>query len=993
MVRDAEYERIQYQDMVPYTEEAFMEALGEQKDHVLFACDRLKVPAETLRNMNITFLPSMRNATQLKGIFVQLKDHQVRLKHVATDHILLAKVCELFEARHNGVKFPYYGDEWGGLAVRLAEWYVCKHQPKHLNRADYKDGKCYVCGEPVTDFEAHHVLQPMRGGDPKGDNVQPVHPDCHAWVTGLQKMGLCAAGRLSFYSELSPAETVAWENTPKPRQICDGTGDPRGRDSYGVRCIDVKNCRPAGLTSCERLPVYSPADAPEPYDPNRTEEYDYMFVERPKHILQNLVPYQGPQRYCLDAVKYMLWKGVITHDCITLGYRASHCVHPSVLDHAFKSMQAIVGEAWDAVGASNDERFSKGPASSRKKAQKTIVLSCIGTMNRGPGEEWRARRTSCREDTPGVSVMTFDIGDRRMPFCKVSRRVIDNRTAKPIGLICLQKEICAVDYIEHHMRRWNMKVFGRVVDCIIYKANNEEQARIKALAENDDPNRPASYDFKDQFIVPNCPQGKPPPPPPREPPLKPWTKADETDPAVDELANAVSLHCILRNYGVDFNTTGRIQDFLGETALVDHRMDHIQKMARVVVANEGGLVTGVAGTGKTLMLTEIIKVWRLKNPNANVVCGAYTHAAARLMPGGRTLEHWRHKYRRCIPKDTVFIIDEISMVPLSLLAVLARWQLLGTKFVLMGDFKGQELPIYDGWKIAGSIGDTVLVQQLCNSLNFGMCRNRRCSKDPEHFQFYSDLYKEVDNLSWSLDEARSRYPWNDARFDMAIVKSHWKRRRINAFKNLEDRFMPGAFEVRSVGYIQGAASQPQDMWVRPGQILVGCTSGSKKILPGIEYKVVEIDADTVTVEMMEPWKTNDETYMIIEAAANGDGPEKKAAKAEKARIDALEYNIELTYEEASRWLRLGYAYTYYSIQGRTIRDRTIILLDTNSQHFNVRNLIVGISRAPLGSQIKIPTQKQEMAFMERLPDVPDEIDKNAPEELFEADDEDIFGDE
>jgi hypothetical protein len=34
-----------------------------------------------------------------------------------------------------------------------------------------------------------------------------------------------------------------------------------------------------------------------------------------------------------------------------------------------------------------------------------------------------------------------------------------------------------------------------------------------------------------------------------------------------------------------------------------------------------------------------------------------------------------------------------------------------------------------------------------------------------------------------------------------------------------------------------------------------------------------------------------------------------------------------------------------------------------------------------------------MAFMERLPDVPDEIDKNAPEELFEADDEDIFGDE
>ena len=31
--------------------------------------------------------------------------------------------------------------------------------------------------------------------------------------------------------------------------------------------------------------------------------------------------------------------------------------------------------------------------------------------------------------------------------------------------------------------------------------------------------------------------------------------------------------------------------------------------------------------------------------------------------------------------------------------------------------------------------------------------------------------------------------------------------------------------------------------------------------------------------------------------------------------------------------------------------------------------------------------------MEALPGVPDEIDKSAPEELFEADDEDIFGDE
>ena len=111
------------------------------------------------------------------------------------------------------------------------------------------------------------------------------------------------------------------------------------------------------------------------------------------------------------------------------------------------------------------------------------------------------------------------------------------------------------------------------------------------------------------------------------------------------------------------------------------------------------------------------------------------------------------------------------------------------------------------------------------------------------------------------------------------------------------------------------------------------------------------------------------------------------ARKELARIAQWEDDIELAHDEASRWLRLGYAYTYYSIQGRTIKDRTLLLLDTGSRHFTVRNLIVGISRVPLGSQVKIPTVQEEEAFMHRLPEVPDEIKKEAEPEEFEEDDE------
>ena len=52
---------------------------------------------------------------------------------------------------------------------------------------------CKVCGDPMDKgAEMHHPTQPTRGADP--DKVEPLHPDCRAWITGLQKMGVCAAG-------------------------------------------------------------------------------------------------------------------------------------------------------------------------------------------------------------------------------------------------------------------------------------------------------------------------------------------------------------------------------------------------------------------------------------------------------------------------------------------------------------------------------------------------------------------------------------------------------------------------------------------------------------------------------------------------------------------------------------------------------------------------------------------------------------------------------
>ena len=78
-----------------------------------------------------------------------------------------------------------------------------------------------------------------------------------------------------------------------------------------------------------------------------------------------------------------------------------------------------------------------------------------------------------------------------------------------------------------------------------------------------------------------------------------------------------------------------------------------------------------------------------------------------------------------------------------------------------------------------------------------------------------------------------------------------------------------------------------------------------------------------------------------------------------------EETVDLTHEEASVYLRLSYAFCYYTAQGRTIRDRHVVLLDTRHRnkagesYFTLRHLIVGMSRATYGKYVNTPTAEQE----------------------------------
>ena len=70
----------------------------------------------------------------------------------------------------------------------------------------------------------------------------------------------------------------------------------------------------------------------------------------------------------------------------------------------------------------------------------------------------------------------------------------------------------------------------------------------------------------------------------------------------------------------------------------------------------------------------------------------------------------------------------------------------------------------------------------------------------------------------------------------------------------------------------------------------------------------------------------------------------------------------MQWDEVCAQLRPSHAICFYTAQGRTIRDRHIVLLDTTHQHFSVRALIVGLSRATHGKWLHVGDEESKALF-------------------------------
>jgi len=658
------------------------------------------------------------------------------------------------------------------------------------------------------------------------------------------------------------------------------------------------------LLSREELPVGTPIDAFKAiFDANgrcyySLREYTWIWVvAEGTHSL-----YDGPHIYPWETVRVLVEDNFIqpSAETLPLGWRPTR---------TFAS--ADLQQAWTVA--------------KKCGANKQLILATIGLWTKQESYQYYARRTDCEGDIPGpVTVKTFRHDGTIM---MTQTEMWDNITCLPFALLPLFDE-------QRYMYRARQIVamvpevrpIGCMVDGLFCLGTPEAKARLKELVDQEQFPVLETNIFKFKDATAASLEGLP------LEQLRNDNRSCYKPTRTGRIWKKLTEH--------DLMEMGREEDLAKLSQVTTEPLDKAQAMAVVVaVENEGGLVSGPAGVGKSQIL-RAMKVY-LESMDQKVITCAYTHCATRLI-GGSTIASLLHKNTSLV--DTWFLVDEIGLVPISTLGAMSRWTALGARFIFFGDFQGQFAPFIDRWNFKICWEFSPLMESLANGLRIEISKYRR-GKDLELFNWFHGMYGQEETAGL-VRESRDYYP---AACDpmcnpLVLCISHFHRYEVNRIQN-ERLAPPGALHCQWDGEdLIGATMQPQSMRIwscthkdkLDGIHLIGNPrgSGKKLVVQGVIYCVMDITDSGVELQMMSEY-------------CHG-------AKDERVTVPI---------EDVCSQLRPTHAMCYYTMQGRTVKNRHLVLLDTSSIYFSVRALIVGLSRVEEGSFLHIGDSTSQGLFV------------------------------
>ena len=906
----ADDESHRYDEMVELDWLLLLEAWQERRSDVFWTTLDEETLRVGLKAHWFPFVPHYASPGHMNSIDVPFCDGKarktIRIKRIPDNHEELRQFCENVRARLR-LNLWYKGESAGLLGHNFLREFlirkrtsVSKAQKTQL-LAKQRD-RCAKCCDAIAlgKAEAHHDPPVAEGGG--GTDIVLLCRSCHAEET--EKQELKALGSPQYFeSQLSPDMLEAFQTLPKPRQL--HYGDPKTKaeamaayDTQMLGCLDVCGCRSNALLSREWLPVGTPLDAFRPVFAENGEldffplnEYAWLWVEAASTKEPHDL-YDGPHLYPWETVQVLIEDGflVANAETIPFGWRPWRWFPSQDLADAWQHLQDCGGD-------------------------KKMILATIGIWNKQERFTYYARTTDREEDMPGPVTIKHFRPDCTIMMCQ--SRLHDNRTMLPVSLLCLFDEQRRM----HRARQLVARVpkivpLGCRVDGLYFVGPEAAVQALKAICareQYDCIQRPV-YQFKEANqwkAVPICSQrdGRG-----REcfkPPIRRgWARLEEGE----ERLKATVAHLW------EEEAEQRTQEVI---KLCDGKLAESQAhIVLTAVGNEGAQIIGPPGSGKSQMI-KALKAF-LESLGQKVIVCAYTHAACRLV-GGQTIAHLLHL--SATMEDAWIIVDEVGLIPISTLGDMSRWMALGARFIVFGDYQGQFKPFVDRWRLDTSPEWSPLMHQMCAGLHIRVTEYRR-GTDLQLFKWYCSLYGDERPR---VEESRRRYPAAcDADDPLVLCVSHERRMIINARQNAQLAGVPGktpaVFVKCSENELPGCTVKPQDMWLWPGITLIGCPrgSGAGLVVQGVLYTVVAITEKTVKLQMCEEY-------------CHGAGDE----------------TTEVPLDQVCGQLRLTHAMCYYTCQGRTVKDRHIVLLDTDHFHFSTRSLIVGLSRATHGRYLHI----------------------------------------
>jgi hypothetical protein len=738
------------------------------------------------------------------------------------------------------------------------------HGEERHELLEKNDFRCAACGERGN-VEWDHV---NRLSTSFGEQEQqPLCSQCHQIKTADEPREYDSDPLLSHFNSKTWNDYVLSERPPpliyKHKEV---------GELEGLRIADVRRCRKRALEyNVHDIPVFSVFD-----DIVELVDYtlgDINYVKRPVFQGRDCVKqlgYTGPGWQHRVLTEWLLYTGAIVWSDVSHKITATGRLPHDIFRKPLETME----KAWEhGLG-------------------KQSINSMIGLWCLDESFSYKLFSSDHPDDAPpnALKKITYFPGGAITDYI-TKTQLTSTTSLRPLHDLAMCTEAVRVGQMLYILRKQHATIYELKTDSVLYKPTKKAKAilggitfadlRVRDLFET--PNGQLRLDEHQRLPIHHSSE-------------KVFRDAEATEKDPMKMSPQPP-----NRYAPYVHSSHVWRDVSEEEA------------ERIVIHGGSLLCLGVAGTGKTTLLKDLVEKLRSLEKRVDVIAKTHT-AAARA--GGVTADHYvrRHVLHGACLADTVWV-DEISQLECTLWAQLNK--LKGKQWLLSGD-ENQFPPIYNSWR-GCSVDDAAFwesgfLHELAGGNRIVLRECRR--SDAELFNFYSSLIK--GGARWTtplpavLAEARALFTFDGvARHNLVI--SHRKRVRIN--REVNQALRPeGAILVRAKP-ARGQLNHAQNMFIWEGIELLGCTQASKKgVRNNVLYQVIALDEE---VHLQEKGTEN---------------------------------TLTLTFAQVASLLRLSFAQTYASVQG-TEFDDTLMLHDCDNKHFSMRHLFVAVSRARSGEKI------------------------------------------